>query len=395
VSARSYLLGRRAGWRAAASANLTLGHRLQSQGDGWYRSQRLDGHVLGCVWDRLRCRLHLEAGASFVMTTHSSDVDRGDAGVAALPDDEWSAPVAVSGPFEGKWDALITSPPGRYLWLRLYVVGNAQASAIVDWISLDYPRNTSLRLLPAIFSTSEGGRDLNERFMAFFDAMRDGVLEEIRDLASVIDPRTTDAEAKHDFLTWLGAWFDIELFRSWPVHRRREVVAHAGELFRLRGTPQGIKLFIELATGRKVTILEHYQQRTWWFTSAGLLGCSALFGSPLVSRIRLDGTSRIGETTINSVPSPYLDPFSSMANSFCVLVPSHGASDDAELSTIRLIIEAEKPAHTTFEVYAFGAEMRLGMSSQLGLDSVFGHLAPPSILPGHERAPRLGVTATL
>ena len=395
MSARSYLLGRRAGWRTAASSGLTIDTALRTSSDATYRSEALDGHRLRCVWDILRCRIQLGSGSLFAFSTHTSDVDRGDAGVAALPDDEWTEPVTVMGPYDGAWDALITSPPGQFLWLRLQLVGSSNAEGVVHWITIDYPRNTSLRLLPAVFSSAEGGRDLNEQLMAFFDAMHSGVLDEIRELASVIDPRTTDAKTKRDFLSWLAAWLDVDIFRSWPVGRRRAVVAHAGELFRLRGTPRGIKLFVELATGRQIEIVEQCYTRDWWFASTGLLGCSVLFGPVIASRARLDGSSRIGSDVINSTPSPYLDPFRSKANAFCVFVLSLGACDDMQIATIRCIIEAEKPAHTTFDLYAARAEMLLGVSSQLGLDSIVGNLSPPAILPGPERVPRLGVSIAL
>jgi phage tail-like protein len=393
MSTRSYLLGLRAGWRAAASTGLAVDRRLHTQASGSYRSQRLDGRLPGCAWDTLRCRLHLGAGHSFSVATHTSDVDRGDAGVAALPDSEWSAAVDLAGPYDGKWDALISSPEGRYLWLRLQLTGSPGQEASIEWISIGYPRNTSLRLLPALYSTREGGRDLNERLLAAFDAMRDGVLAEIRALGRVIDPRTTDASSSRDFLTWLATWLDVDALRSWPEARRRAVIAHAGDLFRLRGTPRGIALFIELATGHRVTIVEDHRWRGWWFAARGLLGCSVLFGAALLPRTRLDGDSIVGQAIVNSVPSPYLDPFSAKASAFCVLIPP--SVSPSELATIRRIVEAEKPAHTRFEMCPVRADMRLGVSSQLGLDSVFGQLAPPAILPTREPRVRVGVTAML
>jgi phage tail-like protein len=224
--------------------------------------------------------------------------------------------------------------------------------------------------------------------------MRDGVLREIRALASVIDPRTTSAAAKRDFLDWLGAWFDLELFRAWPEARRRAVIAHAGELFRQRGTARGIRRFAELALGLDVGILEGWQNRHWWFAGGGRLGCDVLFGPEVVGRAALDGTNVLDTKRIASNPAPLRDPFASRANRMTVLVPYRGALGADALAMLRAVVEVQKPAHVAVCVDVVEPHARLGVASHLGLDAVIGKLRPPAILAGAV-PPRLGVNATL
>ena len=218
-----YALGRRAGWHVAASTGLDIASALATSGSGLgtYTSTAFDGGAAGMCWDRLRCDVHLPERTSVSFLTYTADADRGDAAIAALDDSEWSDPVTIGGPSFDRTDALVRSDPGRYLWLRVELQGAPAVTAKLRWLDLSFPRNTSIRFLPALYSTDAGGRDFNVRLLSLFDAMRDEVKGEIRTLASVIDPRTTDAATQRDFLDWLGTWFAMELYRAWPVHRRQ------------------------------------------------------------------------------------------------------------------------------------------------------------------------------
>jgi phage tail-like protein len=392
----SYVLGGRAGWRAATTSNIEVKGALHATAAGTYRSTVLDSRLPGCRWDRLRFDARLAAGAGVGFSTYTSDADRGEAAMASLDEGDWTPWTwsTVNGPFDAFGDSLIRSAPGRYLWLRIALGGRTAAPAVLHGVDISYPRSTSLRMLPAVYSTDGGGRDVTERLLALFDAMRDGVKDEIRLLASVIDPRTTDAAAKRDFLDWLGGWFGLEVFRAWPEHRRRAVIGRAGELFRRRGTPDGIRLFIELALGLQVHVLEGFADRHWWFAGQSGLGCAILFGPDIVGRAMLDGSDILDQKTIDSVPSPYLDPFASRANRMTVVVAYRGEPAGDEITMLRALIDAQKPAHVAACIAIVDADLRLGVNARLGLDSIVGALRSPDILAG-TALPRLGVNTTV
>jgi phage tail-like protein len=392
----AFALGGRAGWRAAATSNIQVKGALHATGAGTYRSTAFDSRLPGCRWDRLHFDVKLAAGAGIAFSAYTSDADRGDAAMAVLDDADWTPWMwaTVNGPFDGVTDALIRAAQGRYLWLRIALIGRTHAPAELRFVDISYPRSTSLRMLPAVYSTDGGGRDVNERLLALFDGMRDGVKDEIRLLASVIDPRTTSAAAKRDFLDWLAGWFGLEVFRAWPEHRRRAVIGRAGELFRRRGTPDGIKLFAELALGLRVEILEGFADRHWWFAGGGGLGCAILFGPDIAGRAMLDGTDVLSRKTIDSVPSPYLDPFASRANRMTVLVAYRGEPSADDVTMLRALIDAQKPAHVAACIAIVDADLRLGVQARLGLDSIVGALRAPDILAG-TAPPRLGVNTTV
>lgn len=402
----AYALGGRAGWSAASTNGLEVTRTLAASGLGVYTSKAFDGGIAGCRWDRIRLDLCLPGGTSATFTTYTADADRGDAAIAALDPSEWAAPVTITGSataaattgtdyFVRHTDALVRSDPGRYLWLRLTLSASAGALAELRRLEITFPRNTSLRMLPAVYSTDAGGRDFNERLLSLFDAMRDEIKGEIRALGSVIDPRTTDAASKRDFLDWLGTWFNLELYRVWPVERRRAVLHRAGDLFKLRGTARGIELFVQLALGRKITIVESFVDRHWWFASHSRLGSSVLFGPQIVGRAALDGTDLLSTKVINSTPTPMLDPFAVRANRMIVYAAGcaeSGAADD--LTMVQKVIDVQKPAHVAACIVSATPDMRLGVNARLGLDAVIGKLEPPAILAGS--APlRLSVNAAL
>jgi phage tail-like protein len=395
----TYALGRRAGWYLASATGLEVGSGLATTGAsrGVYTSTAFDGSVAGCPWDRLTFDLHLPGGTRVKFLTYTADANRGDAAIAALKDDEWSVPIRIAGRGGSSSrasmlsDAIVRSSPGRYLWLRVELHGTATESAKLHWLDLSFPRNTSLRMLPAVYSTDAGGRDFNERLLSLFDAMRDEIKEEIQDLAAVIDPRTTDAATRRDFLDWLGTWFAMELYHAWPVERRRAVIHHAGELFRLRGTARGIELFVKLALGRKILIVESFVDRNWWFAQRSYLGCSVLFGPEIVGRAALDGTDVLSTKVIDSVPSPMLDPFAVCANRMVVYVPCYSEPSADDVTMLTSIIDTQKPAHVMATIVLTKPDLRLGVTARLGLDAVMGELRPPAILAGSAQ-PRLGVS---
>ena len=384
----TYALGGRAGWHAADVSDIEVRGALHTRGSGAFRSEALDSRLPGCHWDRLRFDVALPPGTSVAFSTYAADADRGDLAMAALDDAEWSSWATVAGPFDGISDVLVRARPGRYLWIRIALNGTTTAPAAVHFVDATYPRSTSLRMLPAVYSTDAGGRDLNERLLALFDAMHDGVKDEIRLLASVIDPHTTDASAKRDFLDWLGTWFGLEVFRAWPERRRRAVIAHAGELFRRRGTKLGIRQFVELALGREIGIVEGWVDRHWWFAAEQRLGCAVLYGPEVAASAEAEASRSV------TYPRSVVEPFAARANRMTVVVPYTGARTVDEITWLRTVVEVQKPAHVAVCFVFVEPDLRLGVNARLGFDAVIGMLRPPAVLAGHA-PPRLGVNATV
>ena len=53
-------------------------------------------------------------------------------------------------------------------------------------------------------------------------------------------PRNAIPKTGADFLSWLGSWIGLILDRHWPEAKRRKFLKHAGRLYDLRGTREGL-----------------------------------------------------------------------------------------------------------------------------------------------------------
>ena len=84
-----------------------------------------------------------------------------------------------------------------------------------------------------------------QRFLLAFDDTIAPVFTTLDGLACYLDPRL----APEDFLDWLADWVGVRVHESWPTAQRRDVVAHAAEIHRRRGTVPGLTDAVRLAVG--------------------------------------------------------------------------------------------------------------------------------------------------
>ncbi|MEH1016917.1 phage tail protein [Micromonospora sp. CPCC 206060] len=106
--------------------------------------------------------------------------------------------------------------------------------------------------------------DFAQRFTAGLDEVLAPVLLTLDCLDAYLDLDL----APPDFLDWLAGWVAAPVDGDGPVgggapvdgdgpaHQRRELVRHAVELHRWRGTARGIALAVELATGAPVEVTD-------------------------------------------------------------------------------------------------------------------------------------------
>jgi phage tail-like protein len=86
--------------------------------------------------------------------------------------------------------------------------------------------------LPAVFQED----DFAQRFVSAFDEVLAPIFCTLDNQDAYIDPYLTP----EDFLEWMSTWVGIELDETWPLERRRELVAKGVELYRWRGTIKGL-----------------------------------------------------------------------------------------------------------------------------------------------------------
>ncbi len=102
--------------------------------------------------------------------------------------------------------------------------------------------------LPGIYQEDE----LAKRLTSVFDDALAPIVSTIDNLPAYLDP----ALAPDDFLDWLAGWVGIPPDETWPVERRRAIVALAVQLHRRRGTAAGLAMHIRLLGAPDVDVTD-------------------------------------------------------------------------------------------------------------------------------------------
>jgi phage tail-like protein len=337
-------------------------------------SEGLDSRIYKCVWHRILLRASIPAGCRVLVDTLTSEADKTLVELTTLPQERWARGQIDSQVGDHEWDCLIASPPGRYLWMRLTLESDGDATPVVQQAQIVFPRQSALQYLPAVYSEGTASHDFLDQFLSIFDRFWDGIGDQLTEIAKLFEPGATPPE----FLPWLASWLGLTLDRHWSLHKRRQLLARAYRLFELRGTPEGLREHIRIYTGATPTILEHFQVRKWMFLDSARLGASsALFGSEIVNRVQLDEHAVVGRSQLIEENDPLRDPFHDAAHRFSVFVPVKETTG-AEQQTLERIVEMAKPAYTQANVHVLRPRFRIGIQSFIGVDTVIGQYPKPA-----------------
>jgi phage tail-like protein len=119
-----------------------------------------------------------------------------------------------------------------------------------------------------------------QRFCDGLDEVLAPVPSALDNFSAFLDPQLTPP----DFLEWLAGWVGIEIDHTWPVDRRRKMVANATDMFRRRGTADGLADLVELFVGVRPEIVEGGGV-AWSQSPDGQMPGQA--DAPLVVRLRM------------------------------------------------------------------------------------------------------------
>ncbi|RZN44152.1 MAG: hypothetical protein EFT35_00420 [Methanophagales archaeon ANME-1-THS] len=322
---------------------------------GTFITHAFDSTEPGCRWHKMALNAEIPDKTHLNVYYHSADEKKA---LEELQEAEWSPLLPFYSSSMTLHEALIQGPPGRYLWLKLELISSDEyQTPKVRSIKLFFPRISYLRYLPAAYQEDEASKDFLERFLSLFESFLDDKENEITHLARYVDVEATPAE----FLAWLGTWVGAVFDESWSAEKRRRFLQQAAALYKKRGTRAGLEEIIEIYTGYKPMIVENaqlYRQNTATRTSCGVnkelkSSLEHLFGAPTPHR-------------------------------FCVLLHPPQVRTEAQLKTIKSIIETEKPAHTAAGVVVLQPWFYLHLHTYLGINT---YLSQPVM--------RLGITSVI
>jgi phage tail-like protein len=164
------------------------------------------------------------------------------------------------------------------------------------------------------------------RFLMLFESFLAPLDSQIKGQSDYLDPFLAPVE----FIPWLASWTDMKIDEELPPENKRNLLKVSASLLRARGTRKALKEYLEIYTGGKVEIREHFSQNFQ-------LGKDAKLGQDTAL-----GTDNVPQTFTVKLNLP----------------PLPGELDEDERSMqmlnyerkIRAIIEAEKPIHTGYKL---------------------------------------------
>ncbi len=381
----------------------------------------LDSQIDGCAWHRIILRGELPTGSRVELDCFTSEVALPESEIAGLREAAWEGRrqcLALEG---SQWDGLVTSPKGRYLWVRFHLWGNGGTTPRLESAEIEFPRISLRRYLPAVYGAEPVSADFTDRFLALFDRPLRDLEQQVDQLAAVFDPRATQ------WLDWLASWVGVSLDHQLPEGMRREMLVQAIASNDLRGTPTGLwrllvtffgldqlldtcQCVVEPGSCRSPRstcpptpphrwtwqppplILEHFKVRRWLELGAGRLGDQAvLWGQRIVNRSQLGEGAQVGGTQLKASQDPLRDPFHVYAHRFTVFAPASVGRTPARRRALQRLIDRETPAHTEARIEYVEARMRIGFQSTVGLDTVVARV-PEGVTLGETA---LGVASVL
>lgn len=315
----------------------------------------------------------------------------------------------------------VTQLKGRYLWVRVALSGNGRATPEVAAVRA-YASRFSYRdrYLPELYRETRFGdhaeavlpagqastpADFLERFLDNMEGVLTPIEDRIASAYLLTDPRTTPNEA----LEWLGSWIGVSFDPAYPEDRRRQLIASAPELYRKRGTLDGLMKALDVATGGAVTsgeivVLEDYRLRRTMGTIVG--GDFADEEDPLLGGLVVSGNSLVGDSLIlgQEERREFLALFSDELDltaseeqaveafldrlAFRVTVLVHQEVEPQDLGLIKRVVELESPAHVAVRVVTASEPFLVGAASLVGVDTYLG--PTPPVRPVRVGRSRLG-----
>lgn len=286
-----------------------------------------DGKLPGCVWHRIFLDACIPHGASVQIESRASDL------AVLLPSTPWQLEPTpylrsdgpeipyfesqLQGPDDrvGTWELLLQRAQGRYLQLQLTLRGTGRTTPRLHALRVYYPRFSYLRqYLPAVYRDDAVSASFLDRFLANIEGFYTVLEGKIAQVQELFDSRLVPAQ----YLDWLASWVSVVLDPSWNERTRRLVISHAPQMFRERGTPNGIVRAIRL-------MVEAYADDSLFYESSCTAGdCSSngtVFSVRLVERFLTRASPGINFAN----PVDVAVPGSAMTAAASIWTPAQGS----------------------------------------------------------------------
>jgi phage tail-like protein len=294
-------------------------------------------------------------------------------GVEPSPHGEWRAapPDAL--------DMLLLNEPGRFLWIAGRLRSGEGDSPVIRRLKVTWAEESLLRHLPATYSSDPEARRFLDRVLALFGGALDDLLARLDALPALLDPGSAPDEPDARWLDWLAGLLAFDLDERWDPGQRRDSLRRAFELNGGRGSAEGLRELIELSLGISVSVSEPASFAHVWALGDDDSRLGFTTGlAPAAAQGAVAGTTAIVERSHLIPAEEHGAPlFSDVAHHFCVHAQAADVADPAARGLLELLVERERPAHTTSHVCFVEPRARVGFQARLGVDAVVGAHALP------------------
>ncbi len=319
----------------------------------------LDSEVKDCQWHRLQLAAELPPKTRIEVSYYASEERNSE--IRNLPPEKWDGHIVNAA------DALFQQGRGRYQWLKLAFYGDGFHTPVLRRLQVFFPRISYLRYLPAIYWEPAANRDFLERFLSLFETVLQDTETNIAMLSRYFEPFATDSA----FIPWLASWLALAVDESWPEAKKRLLLAQAHDLYKKRGTVEGLASLIALYSDHRPIIIEHYDRLSPMILGQQpALGVNTVLGKRPKHLLKVDETSLLETFMLREQLPPPAEPLEYFAYDFTVIVNRSKIQSEAQLNTLKRIITDEQPAHTRAYVRLVNAEFRLGLDSFIEVGTV-------------------------
>lgn len=301
-------------------------------------------------------------------------------------------------------DALFAEAVGRYLHLRITLKGDRFSSPSVHAMRVYFPQQSYLRHLPGIYQQDADSRVFLDRFLAIFESTFVGVEEDLSEITQYLDPAGTSTE----FVDWLGEWLALAPDETWPEPARRELIAAAHDLFKARGTPDGLLRLLAIYLAHVSAPSDAWE--AW--RDRQLDGVDHREGADLspadarTLRRRIQSDVFLLEySDLDCADGPTREAYERLLGCpQCFFVFVRPFVTDEQFETIQRLVDDHRPAHAVGRAVELEPSVVLGGHTYLGVNSVLpdrdlvvgeGALGRDLVLETRTDAGRLGVRTTL
>ena len=145
--------------------------------------------------------------------------------------------------------------------------------------TLTISRDSYIKWLPSIYQRADvNGKNFLRDYLWIIQHMFASVDETLDGIHKFFDPY----EAPERFLPWLASWTALVVEEDWPVEKKRRLIRKALELYRIRGTVKGLKLFLSLFSAAEPQLQENkWPFKGWRIGVSGEVGIDTIVLPPV------------------------------------------------------------------------------------------------------------------